>query len=71
MDSYISSLGNLVARANVTEIPYVASGTYTCKAESNGLSDEMTITLTVQCRKSIQITLPVIIISLISYSINA
>ena len=55
MDSYISSLGNLVARANVTGIPYVASGTYTCKAESNGLSDEMTITLTVQCRKSIQI----------------
>ena len=56
MDSYVSSLGNLVARANVTGIPYVASGTYTCKAESNGNSDEMTITLTVQCRKSIQKT---------------
>ena len=62
MDSYISSLGNLVARANVTGIPYVASGTYTCEAESNGLSDEMTITLTVQCRKSIQITLPNMIV---------
>ena len=53
MESYISSLGNLIARANVTGIPYVASGTYTCKAESSGLEDERTILLTVQCRKSI------------------
>ena len=54
LDSYETTMGNLIARANVTEIPYVQSGTYTCKADSNGLSDMMSIIITVQCRKLIQ-----------------
>ena len=50
-DSYETSIGFLIARANVTQISYEQSGRYFCKAESDGLMDEMSIDLTVQCRK--------------------
>ena len=50
-DSYETSIGFLIARANVTEISYGQSGRYFCKAESDGLMDEMSIDLTVKCRK--------------------
>ena len=50
-DSYETSIGFLIARANVTEISYGQSGKYFCKAESDGLMDEMSIDITVQCRK--------------------
>ena len=50
-DSYETSIGFLIGRANVSDISYGQSGKYFCKAETNGLMDEMSIDLIVQCRK--------------------
>ena len=48
-------MGNLIARANATEIPYAQSGTYTCTAsDGNGLTSMLSIEIAVQCRKFIE-----------------
>ena len=53
LEEYSNPYGNMVARANITAIPYVNSGTLTCKATGTGVSVTKSITVTVLCRKCI------------------
>ena len=51
-ESFQTSMGNLIARANASSIMYSQAGTYTCTAERPNESPvEKTLIVTVQCGK--------------------
>ena len=51
-ESFQTSMGNLIARANASSIMYSQAGTYTCTAERpNEDPVEKTLIVTVQCGK--------------------
>ena len=51
IESFVTSAGYLISRANVTSVPYSQRGTYKCKATEGGTTVERSITIIVRCRK--------------------
>ena len=56
LESYVTTMGNLIARANITSPSYGQAGTYTCQAENPGRRSA-TITSRSTTSRSIEVTI--------------